>query len=156
MIMTPRLAATPRIDKIRIYPQWNMFTAAKNRLASSSGNKPGVLDRLARKTNTSVQQRVAENSTTSSETLDFLSRHDSSDIRSAVAQNDNSLRSTVDELVGDASSDVRFAMAENPWTSILLLERLAEDENPYVQDRAIRTQARLRAEETLLSDQGRA
>lgn len=154
--MTPELAATTKIGKIRICPRWNMFTAAKNRLASSIGTKPALLDRLARRENTSVQQRVAENRATNSESLEFLSRHDSSDIRSAVAQNDNTLRSTVDALAGNASCDVRFAMAENPWTSAVILERLAEDENPYVQGRARRTQARLKAEETLLADQGRA
>ena len=152
--MTPKLASTIGIGKI--LPRWNMFTAAKNRLASGLGNKPGVLDRLARRVNLPVQQRVAENRTTNSETLEFLSRHNSSDIRSAVAQNDNTLRSTLDSLVSDASCGVRFAMAEAPWTSAVLLERLAEDENPYVQDRARRTQARLKAEETLLADQGRA
>lgn len=154
--MTPELAATTKIGKIRICPRWNVFTAAKNRLASGLASKPGMLDRLARRGNTSVQQRVAENRSTNFETLDFLSRHDSSDIRSAVAQNGNSLRSTVDALAADSSCDVRFAMAENPWTSPLILQRLAEDENPYVQSRAQRTQARLKAEETLLSDQGRA
>lgn len=154
--MTPELAATTRIGKIRIWPRWNTFTAAKDRLASSLINKPGVLDRLGRKLNTSVQLRVAENRTTNFETLDYLSLHDSSDIRSAVAQNDNTLRSTVDALADDVSSDVRFAMAENPWTSTALLQRLAEDENPFVQNRAQRTQARLKAEETLLADQGRA
>lgn len=154
--MIPELASTIGIGKIRICPRWNLFTAAKNRLASSLGKETGVLDRLARRVNKAVQQRVAENRTTSSETLEFLSRHELSDIRSAVAQNDNSLRSTVTALAGDASSDVRFAMAENPWTSVALLEGLAEDDNPYVQDRAKRTQARLKAEETLLADQGRA
>lgn len=148
----PEFSPKDLIDKI--CPQWNMFTAAKNRLATSLGNKPGVLDRLARRVDTPVQQRVAENRTTNSETLEFLSQHDSSDVRSAVAQNDNTLRSTVDSLAGDASCDVRFAMAENPGTSPVLLERLADDENPYVQDRAKRTQARLQAEETLLVHPG--
>ncbi|MBX9668358.1 MAG: hypothetical protein K2X93_12100 [Candidatus Obscuribacterales bacterium] len=153
--MTPEQFSTKlRIDQSRIYPRWNMFTAAKNRLASGLNNKAGVLDRLARSLNKSVQQRVAENRTTNSDTLDFLSQHESSDIRAAVAQNDNSLRSTVEALAGDASDDVRFAMAENPWTNPALLQQLAADENPFVQNRAMRTQALLRAEETLLSDKG--
>jgi hypothetical protein len=82
--------------------------------------------------------------------------HVSSDVRAAVAQNENTRRSTVDSLAGDANCDVRFAMAENPWTSTELLEALAKDDNPFVQHRARRTQARVRAEETLLTDQGRS
>jgi len=128
------------------FPRWNLYTAAKNRLASGLHNKPGVLDRLARKVNKPVQQRVAENRTTTSDTLELLAQHESSEIRSAVAQNENSLRSTVDALADDESCDVRYAMAENPGTSPALLDKLAEDENPFVQNRAKRTQARLRAE----------
>lgn len=153
--MTQELDATEGIGELRICPRWNMFTAAKNRLASSLRTKPDMLNRLAHTGNTSVQQRVAENSTTNSATLDFLSLHESSDIRSAVAQNENCLSTTVDALAGDSNCDVRFAMAANPWTSAKLLQRLAEDENPYVQIRAQRTQARLKVEETLLADHGR-
>lgn len=154
MALKPDLKTS--ISAIWMCPRWNMFTAAKNRLASSLIIRLGALELLARKGSISVQQRVAENRTTNSETLELLSRHDSSDIRSAVAQNDNSLRSTVDSLADDTNCDVRFAMAENPWTSAVLLERLAEDDNPYVQNRALRTQARLKAQETFLADQASA
>ena len=133
---------------------WNLFTAAKNRLASSLDSNPGVLDRLARRLNASVQERVAENTSTDSCTLHLLAQHESSDVRAAAAQNENALQSTVDVLAGDASCDVRYAMAENPLTCAKLLEALAEDENPFVQNRAQVTQARLKAEETLRSDQG--
>lgn len=137
------------IDKIQIVPLWNMFTAAKNRLASGMGTKPAILRRLGRTVNASVQQRIAENRTTESATLELLSHHESADVRAAVAQNDNTSRATVDSLSGDASSDVRYAMAANARTSTALLETLSTDENPYVQDRAQRTQARLKLEPKL-------
>ena len=145
---------TTSINLIRTCPHWNMYTAAKNRLASSLVNAPGVLDRLGRQLNERVQLRVAENRTTDTETLEFLSKHGSGSIRSAVAQNDNTRQSTVDSLADDVNSDVRYAMAANPSTSSPLLERLATDENPYVQERAQRTIARVKAEETLSTDQG--
>lgn len=141
-----------RIEKIRMSPIWNMYTAAKNRLASSLVNKPNVLNSLARRANESVQLRVAENRTTSPETLKLLSKHESSNVRSGVAQNENSPRSTAELLAVDANCDVRFAMAENPRTSTSILKQLSRDENPYVQDRAKRTIARLKAEETYLID----
>jgi len=144
-----------RIDKIGIAPRWNMFSAAKNRLASNLDSDPGVLHRLGRQGNASVQQRVAENRNTDSETLDLLAQHHSPDVRSAVAQNTNTPLSTALTLAADVSVDVRYAMAENPWTSIALLEILVEDENPYVQHRARRTRALLKAEEALSTKQGK-
>lgn len=155
-IMISELVAKTKINKIHICPRWNMFTAARNRLASSVDSSPAVLKRLAGRVNTSVQQRVAENNRTDSETLELLAQHESSAVRSAVAQNENSLRSTVASLASDTSCDVRFAIAEDPRTSTALLGKLAEDENPYVQNRARRTQAVLKAENTLLADQGRS
>lgn len=148
-IVTPALVHERRIDEIGIAPRWNLFTAAKNRLASSQETKPGILNCLARRVNTSVQRRVAENRATDSETLELLAQHESADVRAAVAQNDNTLRSTVLSLAADVSCDVRYAMAENAWTVSTLLEILAGDENPYVQERAKQTQARLKVEESL-------
>lgn len=136
----------------KIVPHWNLFTAAKNRLASGLNSTPGVLGRLARLGSTSVQQRVAENRSTDFETLDLLAQHQSSDVRSAVAQNVNTRESTTQSLAEDANADVRYAMAENPWTSTTLLEMLAGDDNPYVQHRAMRTQALLKAEQILLDN----
>lgn len=140
------LVLTTDIAVLREVPRWNMFTAAKNRLASRLESRPGVLNQLARKVNANVQERVAENSSTDSETLELLSRHESSDVRAATAQNENTLQSTIDSLADDANSDVRYAIAENPGTSARLLDVLATDENPYVQDRAKRTQERLKTQ----------
>lgn len=78
------LVLNTRIDQIRFSPQWNMITAAKNRLASSLHTKPGVLEWLVRRVNTSVQQRIAENRTTDSKTLELLAQHESTDVRSAL------------------------------------------------------------------------
>jgi len=147
--MTPALVLKTIIDDMRIVPRWNMFTAAKHRLASSLGTKPRLLAQLARKINIAVQQRIAENCSTNSATLELLALHASTDVRASVAQNESTKRSTVNRLATDVSSDVRYAMADNAHTSTKLLLALADDENPYVQDRAKRTQARLQAEETL-------
>lgn len=136
------------IDKVRYVPHWNMFTAAKNRLASNQNTKLSVLKQLSLKFNIPVQQRVAENSTTSSEILDSLADHESADVRLAVAQNANTFPSTIQTLAGDVNSDVRYAMAADPRTNTKLLETLADDENAYVQDRAKRTQVRIRDDQT--------
>lgn len=152
--MTLTLTLTTSLaDQIRNTARWNQYTAAKNRLASNQNSSTGILNLLARRINTKVQQRVAENTSTDSRTLELLSKHESSQVRSAVAQNKNTLRSTVDSLAGDLSSDVRYAMAEDAGTSTTLLETLAGDDNPYVQERAKRTQSRLQAEKTLLITQ---
>jgi len=154
--MTRVVTFKRRAGEKGIVPMWNMYTAAKNRLASNQDSTSGVLFRLACKKNFSVQQRVAENSSSDSQTLDLLAQHQSANVRSAVAQNENTSELTMNSLAADLSADVRYAMAENPLTDEILLETLAGDENPYVQDRARRSQARLRAEETFLSDSGRA
>ncbi len=132
------------IDKVRSVPHWNMFTAAKNRLASNQNTKLSVLKLLSQKFNTPVQQRIAENRTTSSEILESLADHESADVRLAVAQNRNTSRSAVQTLAGDVNPDVRYAMAANPRTSTKILEILADDENAYVQDRAKQTQVRVK------------
>ncbi len=148
----PAKSFTVSINEV-VLMRWNMFTAAKNRLASDLKSAPGVLDRLARTLNAQVQQRVAENTSTGRETLELLSHHESSDVRSAVAQNHSTCSSTLDSLSHDASSDVRYAMAEDTRTSTMHLQSLATDENPYVQDRAKRTQSRLAAEKPHTMDQ---
>ena len=99
---------------------------------------------------------MAENDSTDSATLERLSRSDSSEVRAAVAQNEHTLRSTVLALSEDRSSDVRYALAENACTNMALLESLSLDENPYVQGRAIRTMARVLADEAYLTACGRA
>lgn len=134
------------------HPSWNMFTAAKNRMASSLQSHPGLLDKLARRVNTLVQVRVAENGSTDAETLTRLSHHESSEVRAAVGQNANTAKAVSNSLSADGHCDVRYAMAENPKTSVTNLNALSEDENPYVQDRARRTQANLKAEATIVSD----
>jgi hypothetical protein len=97
---------------------------------------------------------VAENINATPETLTLLARHESSDIRAAVAQNGHSFPSTVNALSDDPDCDVRYAMAENPWMSKDVLEKLSSDENPFVQNRARRTQALIRAEENIAIDRG--
>ncbi len=146
-----KLIPETTLDKLRAIPHWNLFTAAKNRLASGEHTKSNILNNLALKPNTQVQERVAENSGTHYNTLELLSKHKSSDVRSAVGENEHTLQSTMQSLAGDVSSDVRYAMASNARTSSVLLEILAGDENAYVQARAMKTQARIKVERTLTS-----
>lgn len=147
----PILGFIMRMDR---FPNWNLYTAAKNRLASGLNTKTGVLALLAKRGNAAVQERVAENCSTDCNTLDILSQHESSNVRSAVAQNASANMVTMDTLSVDSDCDVRYAMAENPWTSTKLLAVLAEDENPYVQNRARKTQDRLKAQEVVLTVRG--
>ena len=119
------------------------------------GGLPGQ-ERVVLAEVTQPQTRVAENDSTDSATLERLSLSDSSEVRAAVAQNEHTLRSTVLTLAEDLSSDVRYALAENAGTNMALLELLSLDENPYVQGRAIRTKARVLADEAYLTACGRA
>ena len=135
-------------------PLWNLFTAAKKSLASSSNTKANVLTNLAIRGNKAVQERVAENTSTDSLTLEWLAKHEDSVVRSAVAQNDSTPSATASRLSDDHHCDVRYAMAENPKTDEAILEKLTNDTNPYVQDRAKRTQARLRDQDNSRSDEG--
>jgi hypothetical protein len=125
---------------------WNMFTAAKNRLASLLSTSPAVLKHLGRTGNKSVRQRVGENPSSDSQTLDGLSKDGDSNVRSAVAGNPSTSGATAEFLSVDENADVRYAMAENHKTSESLLKQLATDDNPYVKDRAERTQARNKSE----------
>lgn len=127
-------------------PAWNLFTAAKNRLASHHDTDAETLDRLSKTGTESVQQRIAENSSSTPDTLEYLSKHASGNIRAAVAQNGSTASDVIGVLARDGDADVRYAMAENAATDAQLLWRLANDENPYVSERALRTLARLKAE----------
>ncbi len=154
--LTPNIVA-PSSDSCRIEAHpWNTFTATRNRMASNCASSPTLLSKLAGRSDYSVQTRVAENDSTDSATLERLSLSDSSEVRAAVAQNEHTLRSTVLTLAEDLSSDVRYALAENAGTNMALLELLSLDENPYVQGRAIRTKARVLADEAYLTACGRA
>lgn len=124
-------------------PPWNLYTAAKNRLASSLETGVRMLDRLGRTGSDAVQIRVAENEKSGPEILRFLSKLSNSEVRAAVAQNASTSPAIAEELAGDADADVRYAMAANAHTSPALLSILAQDDNPYVSNRAVRTQERL-------------
>lgn len=131
-------------------PPWNLYLAAKNRMASNMLTTQGLLDRLARDPKQSVQLRVAENLNTSTQTLDNLSHHKSSAVRSAVAQNRSSTSATIARLSSDENPDVRYALAEDAGTTSDVLDQLADDENAFVQDRAKRTRARNLNEHNIL------
>lgn len=153
----PRLTREQRLRDLEaaLAPLMNMFLAAKRRLASNPLTQQSVLTSLAIRGSKSVQQRVAENSSTDTLTLDWLAKHADSEVRSAVAQNNSTTHATASTLSDDHHCDVRYAMAENPETNESILDKLTTDENPYVQDRAKRTQARLREQESLKTDDER-
>jgi hypothetical protein len=75
--------------------------------------------------------------------LAALARHECAQVRAAVADNVHTYLETLTSLTSDADADVRYAVAENHNIPIAILERLSEDENPYVASRAQRTIARM-------------
>jgi hypothetical protein len=125
----------------------NLFTAAKHLLASGACTSGSTLSRLGRLGSDSVRRLIAENPTTDEATLDHLSKDHDTDVRSAVADNPSTSAATTEQLAGDQSADVRYSMAESSKTPRDLLKRLAKDDNPYIQDRAERTQARIESDE---------
>lgn len=154
--LTPNIVAPSSINSMADAHPWNTFTATRNRMASNCASSASLLSKLAERSDYGVQTRVAENYSTDSATLEKLALSESSEVRAAVAQNEHTLRSTVLTLAEDLSCDVRYAMAENACTKMALLELLSLDENPYVQGRAIRTKARVLADEAFLTACGRA
>ena len=81
--------------------------------------------------------------------LSALASHECSHVRAAVADNVHTYLETLSLLTADDDADVRYAVAENHNIPIAILERLVEDENPYVASRAQRTIARLKKKEVV-------
>lgn len=54
----------------------------------------------------------------------------------------------------NANSKIRLVIQENPLVNISLVESPSKNGNSFVQDRAMRATAKLKAEETYLSDTG--
>lgn len=128
----PVLMAKVSVERIRICPRWDMLFGAKDRLSSKSITNPTVLGRLVRRMDDFERARLEKKACMEAEGLD----------------------SRVDRAMSEDAS-VRYAIAEDKSSSAVLLEALAEDADKDVQDRAQRTIALLKAEQTLLSDQGR-
>ncbi len=57
----------------------------------------------------------------------------------AVAENRNTNLLTLRQLAEDGCDDVRYGLAECPHVPAEILLRLAEDENPYVRFRSMKT-----------------
>jgi len=87
---------------------------------------------------------LAESPSTSPRTLEVLAYNPSDAVRQAVADNPRTPVSALRVLVTDLSDEVRYAMAENHNLEQELLETLAEDDNPYVSQRAMDTLAGLK------------
>ncbi len=128
----PVLMANVSVEKIRICPRWDMLFGTKDRLSSKSNTNPTVLGRLVRRMDDFEQVRLE---------------------KKACAEAAG-LNSRVNRAMSEDAS-VRYAIAEDHSSSAVLLEALAEDADKDVQDRAQRTIALLKAEQTLLGDQGR-
>jgi len=64
----------------------------------------------------------------------------------AVALNINADLETLCDLSNDTNPDVRFRIASTSYMPIAVLKTLAQDENPYVQLRALETLGRIQQE----------
>lgn len=108
-------------------------------LAGNVDVSPEILDQLSKSIFESVRRRVAENSHNALPIAIRLLKDKSIEVRIALTENKELLPFIALDLAHDESSDVRFALAENYDTPITVLELLAQDENPYVASRALRT-----------------
>lgn len=106
-------------------------------LAGNPMTSPRVLDYLSRRTTcTRTLERIAANPKTALQTLEDLLEHPEQTVRAAIAGRENLQDSLVWCLVADKSADVRLTLAESPLLPKLILALLAQDENPFVADRA--------------------
>lgn len=108
-------------------------------LAGRDKEHESVLRRLARDHDENIRRRVAENCDCPKDVLEALARDTCTDVRIAVALNRKANRPVYNNLCKDPSPDVRFMIASTSYMPVFLLRKLATDENPYVQERAIRT-----------------
>jgi hypothetical protein len=127
------LTANVSADRIRTYAQWQLLLAARDHALSSSTRSSAACACLGRWADQSWEQRAHEKK---QKIVDIGNVN----VRRAMAEN----------------AWTRFAIAEDESSNVLLLEALAEDANPHVQNRAKQTIAILQAEQTWLTDMGRS
>lgn len=109
--------------------------------AGSQSCSPGVLEQLAHSDVDRIRLRVAENPNTPIEILEMLSADRNADVRVAVGTNPSTPPHISHGLAFDGDLNVRLGLAEDINTPVELLDKLMEDENPYVSTRACETKA---------------
>ncbi|MGE0266322.1 MAG: response regulator [Candidatus Obscuribacterales bacterium] len=113
---------------------------AQKRLAANPGTDSGILRIISKETRfESILVTIAENRSTPVDVLSRLVNHASSEVRIGVADNPECTVEILQILKGDLSVDVRYSLADNHNIPLRILHDLAEDDNPYVADRALRT-----------------
>jgi hypothetical protein len=105
-------------------------------LACNPSTRTWTLRLLAKHSSLKVRSAVAANKRTPYRTLLKLAIDSSPEVRLSVAENPSAREDTLDLLIGDHDVDVRYGLAENMYLSMRLLERLQEDDNPFVASRA--------------------
>lgn len=108
-------------------------------LAGSPNTPTRVLDRLARAAECRVRKQAAENPSTSAEALIRLAADWNVGVVAAAALNPSLPRQILEELTRHDSLEVRYAIADGPAVPVSVLLRLADDENPYISQRAMQT-----------------
>lgn len=108
-------------------------------LASCPETPPALLELLCLVGSPGTIERVAEHSNASPGLLNMLSDHTSCEVRIAVAEHQSTPIKAVWKLAEDNCLDIPYRLAENPFTPYEVLEWLTECDNPFVQDRALRT-----------------
>lgn len=109
--------------------------------AGSQSCSPGVLEQLAHSDVDRIRLRVAENPNTPTDVLELLSTDRNADVRVAVGTNPATPPHMRYAIAFDVDPNVRLGLAEDLNTPIELLDKLMEDENPYVSFRASETKA---------------
>ena len=117
----------------------NNFDQIDYVLAGNPNTPAVVLERLAFNRQTKVRRHIAENRCTPPAVLSVLAGDLEVEVVTAVAMHPAISRELRTELALHHSIDVRYAVAENPETRASILFMLAEDDNPYVRERALQT-----------------
>ncbi len=103
------------------------------------------VEKLASSNDPLIRRRIAENPSPPIQILFKLLNDEHSDERLGVSFNPIGQRPFLDELVADNDGDVRYGLAENAALPMNLIQKLANDENPYVAQRARKTVNRLKS-----------
>lgn len=115
----------------------------KRLIAASPDTSSSVLHFLSDCGDHFVLEKVAANPSSRTPTLARLSRHADHQVRMAVAENSCAAPEIYLTLCDDPSVDVRYCLADNLHVGPTVLERLVQDENPYVSARASQSLASL-------------
>ncbi|MBS1955257.1 MAG: hypothetical protein JST89_13810 [Cyanobacteria bacterium SZAS-4] len=107
--------------------------------AGDQSCSPEKLQALAKSKVDRIRLRVAENDHAPKEALELLARDCNPDIRIAVGINPNTPPHIRFSLAADEDVNVRFGLAEEITCPVELLEKLCQDNNPYVSCRANQT-----------------